>query len=87
MSTAVDDKAQVNETELFRANEDLRTASVRRMATSVVHPAASVTKRLCASVVNSPIVRTLFLLVVGASLLHEIKGLSGGKLGEQRLTR
>ena len=84
MSTTIDIEAQLDETELFRANEDLRTAGVATTrATPASHPAATVTKGLFASVANSPIVRTLLLLVVVALLLYVIERLSGGKLGEQ----
>jgi hypothetical protein len=84
MSVAVDIEAQLDETELFRANEDLRTSGVAKTtSTPVAHPAVSVTKGLCTSVANSPIVRTLLLLVVVALLLYVIERLSGGKLGEQ----
>jgi hypothetical protein len=83
MSVEVDTEAQVDETELFRANEDLRTAGATTRATPATHPAATVTKGLFASVANSPIVRTLLLLVVVALLLYVIERLSGGKLGEQ----
>ena len=82
MSVAVDIEAQVvDETELFRANEDLRTAGSTK--TVVAHPAVTVSKTLCSSIANSPIVRTLLLLVVVALLLYVIERLSGGKLGEQ----
>jgi hypothetical protein len=83
MSIEVDIEAQVDETELFRANEDLRTASATTRATPTTHPGATVTRGLFASVANSPIVRTLLLLVVVALLLYVIERLSGGKLGEQ----
>jgi hypothetical protein len=84
MSVADDIEAQVGETELFRANEDLRTAGVTTRATlAETHPAASVMKGMCASVANSPIVRTLLLLVVVALLLYVIERLSGGTLGQQ----
>jgi hypothetical protein len=84
MSVERDVEAQVDETELFRANEDLRTAGVASArATPMTHPAATLGKGLCASVANSPIVRTLLLLVVVALLLYVIERLSGGKLGEQ----
>jgi hypothetical protein len=49
----------------------------------VTHPAATLTKGLCASVANSPIVRTLLLLVVVALLLYVIERLGGGELGQQ----
>jgi hypothetical protein len=80
MSVAVDIEAQVDETELFRANEDMRTAGSTKV--TVAHPAVAVSKTLCSSIANSPIVRTLLLLVVVA-LLYVIERLSGGKLGEQ----
>ena len=84
MSVAVNIEAQADETELFRANEDLRTAGARTTATPVVaHPAVTMTKGLCASVANSPIVRTLLLLVVVALLLYLIERLSGGKVGDE----
>ena len=84
MSVAVNIEEQVDETELFRANEDLRTAGARTTAMPVVaHPAVTMTKGLCASVANSPIVRTLLLLVVFALLLYVIERLSGGKVGDQ----
>jgi hypothetical protein len=68
-STAVNIGAQTDETELFRANEDLRPAGA----------AAAVSKTLCANVANSPIVRALLLLVVIALLLFLIERLSAGK--------
>ena len=74
-SAAVNIGAQTDETELFRANEDLRTAG----AAAVTHPAATVSKTLCANVANSPIVRALLLLVVIALLLFLIERLSAGK--------
>jgi len=85
MSVAVNIEEQVDETELFRANEDLRTAGARTTAATpvVAHPAVTMTKGLCASVANSPIVRTLLLLVVVALLLYVIERLSGGKVGDQ----
>ena len=75
MGTNVNIGAQPDETELFRANEDLRTAG----ATTTTHPAVTVSKALCAHVANSPIVRTLLLLVVIALLLFLIERLGGGK--------
>ena len=62
-------------------NEDLRTARVVT-TTTVAHPAVSVSKALCAHVTNSPIVRTLLLLVVIALLLFLIERLSGGGKGD-----
>ena len=50
MSVAVNIEAQTDETELFRANEDLRTAGASDDSDAVVaHPAVTVTKGLCAT--------------------------------------
>jgi hypothetical protein len=70
----------VDETELFRANDDLRTVGVAATTTTVAHPAVAVPKTLCTHVANSPIVRTLLLLVVIALLLFLIERMSGGKV-------
>ena len=76
-STIINVGAQADETELLRANEDLRTAGAVT-TTTVAHPAVSVSKALCTHVTNSPILRTVLLLVVIALLLFLIERLSGG---------
>jgi hypothetical protein len=66
------------ETETFRANEDLRAEGVDASATH--HPAVGASKALCSSVANSPVVRTLLLVVVIGLLLYLIErlGNAGG---------
>jgi hypothetical protein len=55
MSVAVNIEDRADETELFRANEDLRTVGARTTATPVVaHPAVAMTKGLreCSELVD-----------------------------------
>jgi hypothetical protein len=74
MSTVIQVDAPADETEVFRANENLHTAGA---STRTVAQPNMVTK-MCTYVTNSPVVRSLMLLVVIGLLLFLIERLSGG---------